>query len=71
VARERKTPEVERSLRQFLSIDGPKGASAEFKRGWEFNFEWSQAEREELNKLMDDMGLTFDEAWDILEGARP
>ena len=30
----RKTPETEKHLRQFLNVDGPKGNSTEFKKGW-------------------------------------
>lgn len=33
--KERKTPQVERLLRQFLKTDGPKGATNAYKEGWE------------------------------------
>lgn len=35
---ERKTPQVEKLLRQFLQVDGPKGNSAAFQEGWDRTF---------------------------------
>ena len=34
----RNTRQVEGLLRQFLSTDGPKGATSDYKRGWARNF---------------------------------
>lgn len=34
----RNTRETEGLLRQFLSVDGPKGATDDYKRGWARNF---------------------------------
>lgn len=56
-------PDTERLLRQFLSTDGPKGSSREFQRGYVFNFEWTQEQRDVVNKLME-YGMSFDEAFD-------
>ena len=56
-------PQTERLMRQFLSTDGPKGASKEFQRGWVFNFEFTQEQRDVVNKLME-YGMSFDEAFD-------
>lgn len=33
--KERNTPQVERMLRQFLSVDGPKGNTAQYKAQYE------------------------------------
>lgn len=50
-------------MRQFLNTDGPKGASAEYKRGYIFNFEFTQEQRDAVNALMA-AGMTFEEAFD-------
>ena len=64
--RERKRPEVERLLRQFVG-DGPRGATPAYKRGHAFAFDWPQAKKDALNELMRTHGYTFDEAFEIME----
>lgn len=56
-------PEVDGLLRQFLSVDGPKGNSKAYQRGHTFNFEFTQEQRDVVNKLME-YGMSFDEAFD-------
>jgi hypothetical protein len=59
----RNTPEVERSLRQFLNHDGPKGNNKNYDRRYDFMFVLTPDQRAEVN-LRIDAGMSFDEAFD-------
>jgi len=59
----RQSAEVEGLLRQFTNHDGPKGNGRAYQRGHEFNFDFTQAERDQVLKLME-YGMSFDEAFD-------
>lgn len=59
----RGTSEVERALRETCGLDGPKGANPAYSRGYTFSFEWTQEQRDVVNKLME-YGMSFDEAFD-------
>ena len=63
---ERKRPEVEKLLRQFVG-DGPRGATPAYKRGHTFAFEWPEHLKNEVLSLMETHGYTFDEAFEIVE----
>lgn len=54
---------VEHGLRQFLNHDGPKGSNDNYKRGWEFNFSFTDEQRAEVIALIDS-GMLFDDAFD-------
>lgn len=54
---------TERLLRQFLKTETGLGASTAYKRGWTYNFEFKDHEREAVTELMK-TGMTFDEAFD-------
>lgn len=60
---ERKQPGVERLLRQFLTVETGQGKSPEYRRGYEYNFEWTDAARAEVVRLMND-GLSFETAFE-------
>lgn len=60
---ERKLPGTERLLRQFLTLETGQGKSREYRRGYEFNFEWTDAARAEVMRLMDS-GLSFETAFE-------
>lgn len=60
---ERKSPQVEKLLRQFLNHDGAKGNTSAYIRGHEFNFSWSQEMRDLCNRYMAE-GMTFADAFD-------
>ena len=65
----RNLPSTERLLRQFLKVESSMNKRA-YNRGYAFNFEMTQEQRDEVNKLMAD-GMTFDEAFDkYLESER-
>ena len=51
-------------LRQFMRVDGPKGNNQQYDRGYEFNFRFTQEQRDEVNFLMENMGMSFAEAFD-------
>ena len=53
----RNTRETEGLLRQFLSVDGPKGATSDYKRGWNRNFGRATGQHSgDLPKTPDCMG---------------
>lgn len=54
---------VEQGLRQFLNHDGPKGANPNYKRGWEYNFSFTDEQRARVLELKA-TGMTFEEAFD-------
>ena len=51
-------------MRQFLKLETGLGKSMAYERGHVFNFEWTQEQRDVVNKLMADEGLSFEEAFD-------
>lgn len=59
---------TETLLRQFLKLETGLGKSRAYERGHVFNFEWTQEQRDVVNKLMTDEGLTFEEAFDRANG---
>lgn len=61
----RNTRQVEELLRQFLKLETGLGKNAAYNRGHTFNFEWSQEQRDVVNKLME-TGMTFEEAFDAV-----
>lgn len=64
---ERKRPEVEKLLRQFIG-DGAKGNTPAYKRGHEFAFGKDAAFKARVLALMETHGMTFDEAFQVIEG---
>lgn len=67
---ERKQPGVERLLRQFLTVETGQGKSPEYRRGYEFNFEFSQEQRDCVLDLMSAFQLTFEGAFDYVKNYR-
>ena len=63
----RKSAEVERGLRQFLTIETGQGKSPAYLRGHEFNFDFTQAQRDRVFSLMND-GMSFDDAFAFVKG---
>jgi hypothetical protein len=59
----RNLPSTERLLRQFLKMETGLGKNAAYNRGHEFNFQWTQEQRDVVNHLMT-LGMTFEEAFD-------
>lgn len=59
----RNLPSTERLLRQFLTVETGQGKNAAYARGHEFNFTFTQAERDQVFKLME-YGMSFEEAFD-------
>lgn len=55
-------------LRQFLKTETGLGKNAAYMRGHEFNFSFTQEQRDVVMKLMDDEGLSFEEAFDKYKG---
>ena len=65
--KERYKPSTDRLMNQFLKMEsGGLGRSKEYRRGHIFNFEWSQEQRDVVNRLMAEQGLTFEEAFDLV-----
>ena len=62
----RNLPSTERLLRQFLKMETGLAKNEAYARGHRFNFEFTQEQRDIINKLMDG-GLTFEEAFDEFE----
>lgn len=56
-------PETERLMRQFLKLESGAGNNSAYNRGYEFNFRFTQEQRDAVNALMAN-GLSFDEAFD-------
>jgi len=63
----RQLPSTERLLRQFLTMETGQGKNAAYNRGHDFNFKFTQAQRDEAFRLMD-AGKTFEEAFDAVAG---
>ncbi len=55
---------TEQLLRQFLKMETGLGKNKAYERGHVFNFEWTQEQRDVVNKLMTDENLSFEEAFD-------
>lgn len=55
---------TEQLLRQFLKMETGLGKNKAYERGHVFNFEWTQEQRDVVNKLMQDEKITFEEAFD-------
>jgi hypothetical protein len=66
----RNSREVEEGLRQFLKLESGLGNSSRFQRGWVFNFQFTDAQRAEVNAMME-AGVSFDEAFDRVRGKAP
>jgi len=66
-AEERKRPEVDRMLRQFLRLESGLGNSRGFQRGWVFAYEFTQEQKDRVNRLMEE-GKSFEEAFDEVRG---
>jgi hypothetical protein len=62
--------EVEENLRQFLKLESGLGNSSKFQRGWVYNFEFTQEQRDSVNALMA-AGRTFDDAFDEVKRGTP
>lgn len=60
----RKDKKAQELLKQFLNVDGPKGNSKAYDRGYEFNFRFTQEQRDIVNWLMREANITFEEAFD-------
>ena len=60
----RKDKKAQTMLRQFLNTDGPKANSSSYNRGYAFSFEFSDADRADVNYLMESQHLTFEDAFD-------
>ena len=58
----RNLPSTERLLRQFLKVESSMDKKA-YNKGYEFNFEFTQEQRDRVNGLMA-TGMSFDEAFD-------
>ena len=59
----RQLPSTEGLLRQFLRLETGLGNSKAYQRGHEFNFRFTQEQRDVVNKLME-YGMSFEEAFD-------
>lgn len=66
-AKERRRPEVERQLRQFLKLESGLGNSPAFQRGWVHAYEFTDHQRAEVRTLMN-TGMSFEEAFDAVAG---
>lgn len=58
------TREAQTMLRQFVKGDGERGNNSRYVRGHEFNFKFTQDERDDVTFIMDTYGQTFEEAFD-------
>lgn len=58
--------ETEQLLRQFLTIEVGQGKNANYRRGHEFTFEWSESDKKLALAAMD-LGMSFDEAFDYVK----
>lgn len=66
----RYTPEVEKGLRQFLTLETGQGKSSAYRRGHEYAFDFTDVQKEAVTLLMKD-GMTFDEAFDAVKAKTP
>lgn len=64
-----RTPAEDRTLRQFLNLDGPKGATPEYRRKWVYNFQWTQDRRDEHTRRLA-AGASWESAFEALEQER-
>jgi len=63
-------PETERLMRQFLKLESGAGNNSAYNRGYTFNFEFTQEQRDAVMKLMDEKQVTFGEAFDEYQKGR-
>lgn len=59
--RDRYNPDTERTLRQFLSVDGPKGATEKYRLRHVYTFDLSTEDKARVDKLRED-GMEFEDA---------
>lgn len=64
--RDRYNPETERTLRQFLSVDGPKGTTERYRLRHTFTFDMSPEDRARVLGLHED-GMDFEDAIAMVE----
>ena len=57
-------------MRQFLKLESGAGNSSAYNRGYAFNFEFTQEQRDAVMRLMDEKQVTFDEAFDEYQKGR-
>jgi len=60
---ERKLPGTEKLLRQFLTVETGQGKSPEYRRGYEFGFNWHEDDKARVNELMA-QGMSFESAFE-------
>jgi len=65
----RNSRETETMLRQFLRVDGPKGATGAYKRGWDWNFLFTQDDRDSVARLVES-GLDFEQAFEQVKASK-
>ncbi len=65
----RYAPDTERMLRQFLKLETGLGKNEAYHRGHEFAFGFTQAQKDEVNKMMAE-GMSFEEAFDVVARRR-
>lgn len=63
----RYTPEVEKGLRQFLTIETGQGKSQAYRRGHEYTFSWPEEKKQRVQALMAE-GMSFEDAFDVVAG---
>jgi hypothetical protein len=62
----KRTREEEQQMRQFLKTETGMGNNSSYRRGYAFNFEFTDQQRAVVNKLMSD-GMSFEEAFDLVK----
>jgi hypothetical protein len=51
--KDRYNPETERTLRQWLNVDGPKGATDAYRLRHAYTFDFTAEERAEVDQLVE------------------
>lgn len=65
--RDRYHPDTERTLRQWMNVDGPKGATDAFRLRHAYTFDFTPEQRDEVAKLVSE-GMEFERAIAIVGG---
>lgn len=63
--RDRYNPETEKTLRQFLSMDGPKGATDRYRLRHTYTFDLAAEDQARVDKLVED-GMEFESAVELV-----